>query len=101
MKAAVDARYPVLNVNVERVLPGLAAGGSGTGQDHRRQGGSRPILLKDSLRAFPAAILGVSDHHPTNLRGTERDLEGRFFRRRTTPPGQLSLQQKWPRAALQ
>jgi hypothetical protein len=29
---------------------------------------SRPILLKNSIRVFQASILGVSNHHPINLR---------------------------------
>ena len=52
---------------------------------------SRPILLKNSIRVFPASILGVSNHHPINLRGSERDLEGRLFRGHATPPLHVSF----------
>ena len=40
----------------------------------------RPILLKNSIAAFLATVLGVSNHHLRSLRRTERVLEGRFFR---------------------
>ena len=49
------------------------------------------ILSKNSIRAFRAAILGVSNHHLINLHGSERVLEGRLFRRHSTPPLQLSF----------
>ena len=39
------------------------------------------ILLKNSFRAFGAAVCGVPNHHPPNLRRTERVLEGRLSRR--------------------
>ena len=39
----------------------------------------RPILLKNSIGVFPATILGVSNHHPMNLRGSKRVLEGQLF----------------------
>src|ERR1022692_4879140 len=68
----------------------------------------RPILLKNSFRAFRAAILEVSNHHLTRLRRSERDLEGRLFRHHSMPPPQLSFsnvrdfpvpKRRWSRAA--
>src|SRR5258706_16210065 len=51
----------------------------------------RPILLKNSIPAFAVVILGVSNHHLINLRGSERVLEGRLFRGRSTRPLQMSF----------
>ena len=52
---------------------------------------SWPILLKNSIRVLSATILGVSNHHPINLRGSERVLEGRLFRGHSTPPLETSF----------
>jgi hypothetical protein len=48
-----------------------------------------PILLKNSIHAFVAALSGVSNHHLINLRHSERVLEGRLFRQRSPPTLQL------------
>jgi hypothetical protein len=45
------------------------------------------ILLKNSIRVSPATILGVSNYHLTDLRRSERVLEGRILR----PPLMQSL----------
>jgi len=50
-----------------------------------------PILLKNSIRPFRAAILGVSNHHLINLRGSESVLEGRLLRRPSLHPLQGSF----------
>jgi len=50
-----------------------------------------PMLLKNSIRVFCVGILGVSNHHLINLRGSERVLEGRLFRRLSMQPLQGSF----------
>ena len=42
---------------------------------------SRPILLKNSIGAFPTTNLGVSNHHPIKLRRSERVSRGSMFSR--------------------
>jgi hypothetical protein len=52
----------------------------------RMKPGSFPVR-----RVFPATILGASNHHTMNLRGSERVLEGRRFRGNSTPELQMSF----------
>ena len=42
---------------------------------------NRPILLKNSIAAFPTANVGVSNHHPIKLRRSERVSRGSMFSR--------------------
>jgi hypothetical protein len=50
-----------------------------------------PILLKNSIRGFLRANLGVSNHHLIKLRGTESVLEGRLSRGLSMQPLQGSF----------
>ena len=53
--------------------------GSAAGKPSFTDDGTWLMLLKNSLRALGPMILGVINHHPRNLRRTQRVLAGRFL----------------------